>query len=345
MKDLLIGTRTVGPGHPPLVIPEIGINHGGDLDKAVQMVDAAHEAGAECVKFQCHIIEDEMLPNNVIPANADVSIWDIISGCRLSETEDIKLKRYVESRGMIYLSTPFSRAAADRLERMGVPAYKIGSGECNNYPLLNHIAAFGKPVILSTGMNNLESIGKAVAILRRHKVPHALLHCVSMYPTPYDKVRLGSLSDLARRFPETVLGLSDHSYGNYTAFAAIALGARIVEKHFTASKKWPGPDIDISIDPGELRDLIVGSRAIHQALGGKKEILPEEQPTIDFAYASVVTIKDVVKGEFFSPGNLWVKRPGTGPIPAERYDDILGRKAARDVAAGTQLSETMIEPK
>ena len=158
-------------------------------------------------------------------------------------TEECSLKARVESQGMLYLSTPFSRAAADRLERMGVPAYKIGSGECNNYPLIRHIAAFGKPVILSTGMNDLDSIEPAVAILRDARIPYALLHCTSMYPTPYDKVRLGALSDLRARFPDAVLGLSDHSIGNYTCLAAVALGARVLEKHFTSDKSWPGPDI------------------------------------------------------------------------------------------------------
>lgn len=342
MNEITIGTRKIGPNNQPLVIVEIGINHEGRVDKALKMVDDAAAAGAECVKFQCHIIEDEMIPNDVIPGNADVSIWDIMSRCALSEEEDVFLKEYVESKGMIYLSTPFSRAAADRLERMGVLAYKIGSGECNNYPLIEHIAQFGKPVILSTGMNDLESIDKAVQILRRYRIPFALMHCVSMYPTPYDKVRLGSLPEMAERFPDAVLGLSDHSINNYTCFAAVPLGASILEKHFTSSMEWPGPDVPISIDPRGLKDLIDGTKAIHMALGGRKEILPEEQPTIDFAYASVVTIREIHKGEAFTRDNLWVKRPGTGQILAREFDDILGKHAASDIAADTQLSREMI---
>lgn len=198
------------------------------------------------------------------------------------------------------------------MEELGVLAYKIGSGECNNYPLIEHIARYGKPVILSTGMNNLESIEKAVAILRKHNTPFALLHCTSIYPTPYDKVRLGALEELAQAFPDAVLGLSDHSLSNYPSLGAVALGARILERHFTSDKSWPGPDISISMDPTDLKELIEGSRAIFQALGGRKNVLKEEQPTIDFAYACVVAIRDIRAGEELSMENIWVKRPGTG---------------------------------
>jgi N-acetylneuraminate synthase len=239
---------------------------------------------------------------------------------------------------MTYLSTPFSRAAADRLERMGVRAYKIGSGECNNYPLVRHIASFGKPVILSTGMNDLATIQPAVDILRDHGIPYGLMHCTSMYPTPYKKVRLGALRELAERFPDAVLGLSDHSIGNYACFAAVALGARILEKHFTSDKSWAGPDVPISIDPAQLRDLIQGSRAVFAALGGHKSVLPEEQPTIDFAYACVVAVRDIPTGESLSRENTWVKRPGTGPIKAAAFEELLGRVAARPIRKDAQLS-------
>ncbi len=337
MHEFNLAGRSVGPSHPPLVIAEIGINHEGDYGKAVRMVDDAAAAGCECVKFQSHVVEDEMIPNDVVPGNADVSIWGIMSRCALTEDEERRLKHYVESKGMIYLCTPFSRAAADRLEAVGVAAYKIGSGECNNYPLVKHIAVFGKPIVMSTGMNNLASIAKAVEIIRDANVPLALLHCTSMYPTPYEKVRLGALKEIGARFPDVVLGLSDHSLGNYTCFAAVALGACILEKHFTSDKSWPGPDVPISIDFGELADLIRGSRAIHEALGGSKEILPEEQPTIDFAYACVVAIRDIARGEKLTMGNVWVKRPGTGEIKAEAFEDVIGKTAATDILANTQL--------
>ncbi|UZP69183.1 N-acetylneuraminate synthase family protein [Desulfovibrio mangrovi] len=334
----MIAGRRIGPDHAPFVIAEIGINHEGDFGKAIQMVEAAAKAGCECVKIQTHILEDEMVPNEVVPGNAKEGIWDIISRCVLTEDEERRIKARVEELGMIFLSTPFSRAAANQLESLGVCAYKIGSGECNNYPLIRHVASFGKPVILSTGMNDIASIEPAVAILREAGTPHAILHCTSLYPTPYDKVRLGALKDLAEAFPDAVLGLSDHSLGNYTCYGAVTLGASILEKHFTCDKSWPGPDVPISIDPEELRQLIEGSRALHQAMGGKKDILPDEQPTIDFAYACVVAIKNIQAGDVLSRENLWVKRPGTGDILAKDFEGILGRVATRPVKKNAQLA-------
>jgi len=335
--EFCLAGRKVGPDYPPLVIAEIGINHEGSFTKAVRMVDDAAACGCECVKFQTHIIEDEMIPNNVIPGNAKESIWDIMKRCALSAEEELELKNYVESKGMIFLSTPFSRAAAIRLNAIGVSAFKIGSGECNNYPLVEHIAAYRKPVILSTGMNNIASIRKAVEILRKYEVPFALMHCTSLYPTPYDKVRLGALAELQKEFPDAVVGLSDHSLSNYPCLAAVALGASILERHFTSDKTWPGPDIEISMEPKELKELIEGSRIIHQALGGTKEILPEEQVTIDFAYASVVTTRKIKAGELFTEDNIWVKRPGTGEIRAEQYKEVLNKRALCDLESGQQL--------
>ncbi|MTD94665.1 polyhydroxyalkanoate biosynthesis repressor PhaR [Hyphomicrobium sp. xq] len=338
MPEIEVNGRKIGASHPPLVIAEIGINHEGSFDKAVRMVDDALAAGCECVKFQYHVVEDEMIPNDVVPGNATESIWDIMVRCALSREEERRLKDYVEQRGLIYLSTPFSRAAANELETLGVAWYKIGSGECNNYPLIRHVAGFGKPVVISTGMNDLNSIGHSVEILRAAGVPFGLLHCTSMYPTPYDKVRLGAIAELAAAFPDAVLGLSDHSLGPYTCFGAVALGASIVEKHFTSSFDWPGPDIPISVDPLQLSELVKGSRAIHAALGGNKQILPEEQPTIDFAYACVVTTRSVSAGEVFSADNIWVKRPGTGEIKALDYETVLGRAAVRNLPANAQVS-------
>lgn len=341
---MTIAGRKVGPDYPPFVMAEIGINHDGDINKAKRMVDDAALAGAECVKFQIHVVEDEMVPaaKKTIPGNTAESIWDIMVRCALTPAGDLELKRYVESKGMIYISTPFSRAAADQLHTMAVEAYKIGSGECNNYPLVDHIASFGKPIILSTGMNDIPSIQKSVDILESRGVDYALLHCTSMYPTPYEKVRLGGMTDLGRHFPHAVLGLSDHSLYNYTCYGAVALGASILEKHFTSDKSWPGPDMPISIDPTELHQLVEGTRAIHQALGGSKTILAEEQPTIDFAYACVVSIKPISRGETFSRDNLWVKRPGTGEIKAVDFESVLGKVATRDIPNNTQISRQMI---
>jgi N-acetylneuraminate synthase len=335
--EMKLGNRRIGADQPPLVIAEIGINHEGDIRKAIRMVDDAAASGCECVKFQSHVIEDEMIRNDVIPGNAKESIWAIMERCALTEAEERRLKDYVEAKGLLYLCTPFSRAAADRLHGMDVPAYKIGSGECNNYPLVKHIASFGKPVILSTGMNDVSTIEPSVEILREAGVPFALLHCTSMYPTPYEAVNLGAIEVLAQAFPDALVGLSDHSMGIYTSLGAVLLGARILEKHFTSDKSWPGPDVPISLDPAELGELVRGSRAVFEARGKSKKILPGEKPTIDFAYACVVSIRAIPKGGAFDMDNVWVKRPGTGEILAKDFSQVLGRRAVRDIPADTQL--------
>lgn len=340
MKTFKIKDREVGIGLPPLVIAELGINHEGDLKVAFEMVDAAARAGVEVVKHQTHIVEDEMsaAAKKVIPGNADVSIYDIMERCALNEEEELELMKYVESKGMIFISTPFSRAAADRLQRMNVPAFKIGSGECNNIPLLEHIASFGKPMILSTGMNTLESVRKSVTVLQEYNVPFALLHTTNLYPTPYHLVRLGAMTQLMEEFQGIPVGLSDHTVSNHACFAAVALGASILERHFTDHMQRTGPDIVCSMDESETKELIAGSKLIFQMSGGKKEPAKEEQVTIDFAFATVVAIQDIEEGEELTKQNIWVKRPGTGEIPAEKYKELLGRKSKKSIAKDHHLS-------
>ena len=340
IPEIVIGERRVGRAHIPLVVAEIGINHEGSFAVAREMVDAAARAGVEVVKHQTHVVDDEMsgAAKKVVPGNADVSIYEIMRRCALSEDDERALKEYVEAKGMIFMSTPFSRAAADRLERMNVAAYKIGSGECNNYPLLKHIASFGKPTILSTGMNTIESVAKAVAIFEQAGTPCALLHTTNLYPTPPHLVRLGAMVQLGQAFPSAVIGLSDHTTDNVACIGAMALGASIVERHFTDHMQRVGPDIVCSLDEHRCRELIEAAHTLHAELGGTKGRLKEEQVTMDFAFATVVTIQPVKSGESFTRQNLWVKRPGTGAIPAERYEEVLGRPSKRDIPADTHLT-------
>ena len=321
--EFKIGNRSIGPEFPPFVIAEVGINHEGDVNKALQMVDAAVDAGSEVIKFQCHITEQEMIPTDMTPGEISTEkLWDIIKRCELTESEEIQVMRYCESKGIMYLSTPFSREAADRLNEMKVPAFKIGSGECNNLPLIAHIAAMGRPMIVSTGMNDLESVKKTVATIKDAGTQVALLHCTSMYPTPYENVRLGAISQLIEEFPDVPIGLSDHSTNIWTCLGAVSLGASILE---------------------ELHDLIIGSTAIWSARGGAKTVLAGEQPVIDFAYATVVTIKDVAAGELFSEENLWVKRPGLGPIPDNDLMNIIGSRAKHALSKDQHLSPDDID--
>lgn len=340
-----IGNIRVGDPEQVLVIPEIGINHEGSLKVAKEMVDAAYRAGARLIKHQTHIVEDEMcqVARKVVPGNSTDSIYNIMERCALNEEEERELKEYTESLGMIFLSTPFSRAAAERLERMDVQAYKIGSGELNNYPLIEHIAEYGKPMIVSTGMNDIASVAKAVDILERYGVSYALMHTTNLYPTKPEWVRLGAMQELMKEFAGVPVGLSDHTLNNNACMAAIALGADLVERHFTDSMNRTGPDIICSMDEDACKDLVQAAKEIPRMRGGRKGALPEEQVTIDFAFATVVTIAPIKKGETFTKENLWVKRPGTGEILAENYSSILGKCAAVDIDIDVQLTHEMIQ--
>jgi N-acetylneuraminate synthase len=342
-----IADRIIGDGYSPLVIVEIGINHNGDLKTAFEMVDSAWKSGAEVIKHQTHVVEDEMSKSakKVIPGNTNISIYEVMEQSALSEEDEIKLKEYVESKGMIFISTPFSREAVNRLERMNVQAYKIGSGECNNYPLLEHIAQFKKPVILSTGMNTIESVKKAVDIFEQNGVPYALLHTTNLYPTPSHLVRLGAMQELQKEFPNIEIGLSDHTTSNLACFSAVALGANILERHYTDRMDRKGPDIVNSMDSLALRELLIGSEEIAKMRGGKKEPAKEEQVTIDFAFATVVSIKEIKKGDIFSKDNIWVKRPGVGDILAEDFNKLLGKKATQDISIDEHIKWEFVDEK
>lgn len=342
MQTLKIGNINIGENYKPLVIPEIGINHNGCLETAFQMVDAAYRAGARLIKHQTHIVEDEMSKEakNVIPGNSVKSIYDVMAECALNEDEERELMNYVQRKGMIYLSTPFSRAAALRLEKFDVQAYKIGSGEMNNYPLIELISKFGKPMIVSTGMNDIESIKRAVEIIDKNNCPFALLHTTNLYPTPAHLVRLGAMMEL-KGFG-VPFGLSDHTLNNNACIAAMGLGASIVERHFTDTKERQGNDIVCSMDEHELKILLQAAQEVFLMRGGHKGALAEEQVTIDFAFATVVTIKPIKKNEVFTEENLWVKRPGTGAIKAIDYTKLLGKVAKIDIDKDVHITWDMV---
>lgn len=338
--QIKIENLTISEQNSPLVIPEIGINHNGSLELAKLMVDSAKRAGAKIIKHQTHIVEDEMcvVAKNVIPGNANVSIYEIMQKCALNYKDELALKEYTQKQGLVYLSTPFSRAAANRLEDMGVSAFKIGSGECNNYPLIKHIANFKKPMIVSTGMNSIESIKPTIEILRANEIPFVLLHTTNLYPTPMNLVRLNAMLELKKEF-SCLVGLSDHTTSNLACLGAVALGACVLERHFVDTMDRSGPDIICSMDEGALKELIIQSEqmAIMRGLNTKKSAVKEEQVTIDFAFASVVSIKEIKKGDIFSLENIWVKRPGIGGIAASEFEGILGKVALRDIAKDVQL--------
>ena len=328
----------------PFIIAEAGINHDGEFDKAIELVDLAVDSGATAIKFQTHITDKEMIPTDMKPGNiSEESLWDIIDRCVLDNEQEKNLFEYSKEKGILFFSTPFSREGADRLNELGVELFKIGSGECNNLPLLDHVAKFKKPMILSTGMNDISSIRDSVETILNHEVPLALLHCTSIYPAPPETMRLGAITHLKKEFPELEIGLSDHSLGISVALGSIAIGSNIVEKHFTKSRAWPGPDNPFSIEPQELKQLVDWSEEIWLARGGIKDVLNDEKPVIDFAYACVVAIRNITKGEKLTLDNIWVKRPGTGEIFAKDFKNVLGKVANIDISKNTQLSRSMFD--
>ncbi len=343
VQSMRIGGREVGEGHPPFVIAEVGINHNGDVNLARQMVHAAKEAGAHCIKFQTHLTSKEMIHTQMTPGSISKEpLWDIIERCELTAAEERAVKQLCDEVGILFLSTPFSREAADRLDELGISAYKIGSGEITNLPLIEHVARKGLPMIVSTGMTQLEEIAETVHLIERYDVPLILLQCTSTYPTAYADVKLGAIQVLRERFGLPV-GLSDHSIGIYTALGAVAKGACVLEKHFTISRQLPGPDQGLSLEPGELRELVKGADAIYQALGSEKTILGQERPVMGFARASVVVIKPVAAGDRLTDDNLWVKRPADGEIPAREYKKLLGRVAKVSMEPDHQIKWSEIE--
>jgi len=334
-----IAHRHIGPQHPPLVIAEIGINHGGSLEVAKAMVSAAHKAGCEMVKHQTHFVEDEMTDEAkaIFPPNADVSIWEVMQRCALSKDDEIALKAHAEALGLIYISTPFSRAAADFLADIGVPGFKIGSGEANHVPLIRHIASFGKPVILSTGMQTIESLRPSVQALDDAGIDYALLECTNLYPSPPEIVSLQGIPELRKAFPRAVIGFSDHSIGPEMAIASVALGACILERHFTDTRYRKGPDISCSMDPAELRFLIDRSKEIHTALHNPKVRTAPEEDVYRFARGSIVADRDLPAGHVIGEKDIWARRPGSGEISVQHFDRLVGAQLTRAVKRNQQL--------
>ena len=334
-----IGNRSIGPNEPPLIIAEIGINHGGDLDVAKNMVDLIASSGCECVKHQTHIIEDEMTEEakSIFPPNADKSIWDVMKECSLTLDEEKELKKHAENLGLIWISTPFSRKAVDFLDHIDVPAFKIGSGEADNLPLINHIAKKGKPIIMSTGMQSIQSLKNSVEILENSHVEYALLECTNLYPSPPEIVSLKGIEELKEAFPKALVGFSDHSIGPEMALASVALGACIVERHFTDTRYRNGPDISCSMDPAELRLMIDRSVEIYKALKNPKQRTTPEEDVYKFARASVVADKDMPAGHIITEKDIWARRPGSGEIPGYKYHDVIGKKLRLAVKKNHQL--------
>ena len=340
-----IGNRIISKNSKPLIVAEIGINHFGSLKLAKRIVDSAKKSGAEAVKVQIHLPDEEMSEEakRIKPGNSNTSIYKIITRNSLSLKEEKELKKYIEKKKLIYISTPFSYKAAKWLNDNNLKVFKIGSGECNNIPFIKYICSFNKPMIISTGMNNLETVKKTVRIVKKNKIPHAILHCINLYPTDYKYIRLGRLNKMNKIFKSSIIGYSDHSIGNTIPIAALALGAKIIEKHFVIDKNRKGPDVICSMDKTELKDLIAASIKIHEAFSSDKEIISEEDKTRKFAFHSVVSKKDINKNEVLNWKNLTTKRPGIGDFPSYKIYDLIGKKAKKYIKKNYLIKKEYIK--
>ncbi|MFA5815505.1 MAG: N-acetylneuraminate synthase [Bacteroidales bacterium] len=320
------------------IIAEAGVNHNGNIDIARKMIEAAASSGADYIKFQT--FKTEKLVTATAPKAAYQEIQTGIEGSQfamlkkleLDEQAHILLMDHAREHGIRMISTPFDEESAELLNRLQVELFKVGSGDLTNVLLLRQLARFGKPVILSTGMADLHEIAKALEIIEKAGLPKSmitLLHANTDYPTPYTDVNLRAMQTMAREFGVTV-GYSDHTDGIEVPVAAVALGAKVIEKHFTLDRSMTGPDHKASLEPAELNAMVKSIRNIEQALGSsKKEPSPGEKRNMAAARKSIVAACPIYKGELFTEHNLTIKRPGTGICPL-RWDDIIGTFATRN---------------
>jgi N-acetylneuraminate synthase len=301
-------------------------NHSGNVQTAKRLIDAAKEAGADVVKFQIHLPDVEMVPGSI--QMWDGPLYDILKRNLLSPEQHKELIDYCQKVGITYLCTPFCMDASDILEKLGVTAFKTGSGEMTNLPMIRHIAKKGKPMIVSTGMCSLDEIDETVNTLKKENVAFALTNCTSEYPPQYENINLPLIKIMQERYGVPV-GHSDHSPDIATALAAVAMGAKIVEKHFTLDKNQKGPDHFISLEPRGLAELVDGIRKIEKAMQSKpKTVTPNEKVVRAWAHHSVVAATDVPAGTVLKKEMLTVKRPGSG-IPAKHWDELVGKKTKR----------------
>lgn len=349
MKSIEINGRPVGPGHPCFIIAEAGVNHDGKLDMARQLVDVAKAGGADAVKFQT--FNAAQIVSSASPKAAyqvqrtdpTESQFEMLRRLQLSPEEHRELHAYCQERSVLFLSTPFDEASADLLADLGLPAFKIGSGEITNWPFLEHVARKGRPLILSTGMSYLSEVDEAVRVLLRAGCDQlVLLHCASVYPAHPADVNLRAMLTMYTAFGLPV-GYSDHTSGIEVSLAAVAVGACVIEKHFTLDRRLPGPDHLASLEPEEFASMVRGIRTVEACLGhGRKEPVEREQDTRALMRKSLVAACDIPAGATVTPDMICIKRPGTGLPPSVR-PFFIGRIARTVIPLDTLLTLEMVE--
>jgi N-acetylneuraminate synthase len=337
MPAIELSGRVMGDGAPVFVVAEACDNHLGDLETAKEMARQAHAAGADAVKYQHHLPREEMLEDVPVSDNFDEPLFKFLEKHALKIGDHAELLSLCRDLGIVYMCTPFSYRAAVELAEIGIESFKIGSGELTDIPSLLRIADLGLPMILSTGMATLDEIDETVAAMRGTGVDFALMNCVSEYPPVYEDMNLGVICVFRERYPDIVIGHSDHTPDLFTSFAAVALGADAIEKHIILDKRQPGPDQSVSIEIPELRTLVEGVRKIEVSLGSEKVVHGRERDIRAWAHRSVVSVRPIPVGTVISKDDVWTKRPGTG-IPSRELSNVLGRRTKREIPADVMLA-------
>lgn len=324
---------------PPLIIAEAADAHYGDLERAKEMALAAKGAGADVVKFQHHIPEEEMLPDIPRSSNMIEPLWDFLKRNAFTISQHAELSAYCSEIGITYACTPFSLAAAQELEKEVQPLfYKIGSGEMLDFPTLSAIAAFGRPMIISTGMSTVQEIDEMYELMVRLTDTLVLLNCTSAYPPRSEDMHLSFIAEMKQRYPEAIVGHSEHTRENHYSIAAITLGARVIERHVTIDPTLKGPDAEVSLSFPELGEFVKQARELSTALNTEKTIQAREWEIREWAHRSLVYLKDLDAGHRITQGDVWGKRPGTG-IPSRFLPQYLGKRLTSPVKANTLVHD------
>ena len=335
--EISIRNRRISNNGPAYIIAEACDNHMGDTATAKEMIRQSKLAGADCIKFQHHLPDEEMLRDIPMSDNFEEPLYDFLIKHALTLGQHIELKAYCEELGIDYLCTPFSYKAAVEIAQIGADAFKIGSGEMTDITSLKAIAALGLPMIISTGMSTFDEIKRTYSVMKKTGVLFGFTYCVSEYPPNYEDMNLNFIPIMKNEFSDCIIGHSDHTPDLYTSFAAVTLGAKIIEKHIILDKRTPGPDQSVSIDMRDLALLVDGIRKIELALGNERKIHAKEQSIREWAFRSVVSTKEIPEGVLITEDMLWTKRPGTG-IPSHRLPEIIGKKTRRLIPQNVLVS-------
>jgi len=343
MTDFKINNFLISESSNPFIIAEACDNHFGKIETAIKMIDAAKEAGANAIKFQHHLPDEEMLPIIPMSDNFDEPLYDFLKKNALKLDQHIKLKEYSDKVNILYLCTPFSYKAAEEINKL-VPVFKIGSGEMTDLPSLEKISKLGKGMIISTGMSTFDEIDRTYNFIISKKIPLALMNCISEYPPLYEDLNLLVIKEMIRRYPKALIGHSDHTGELYSSLAAITLGAKILEKHVILDKKMKGPDQKVSIDFHELKKLVDGAKKINLSLGKEKKVHQKEKQIRQWAFRSLVSIKKIPKNKIIDQEDIWCKRPGIG-IPSYLMNDVIGLRTLREIEKNQLIDWSDLEKK